>query len=82
MIEHPCGAPTGVMPISKRFALSGSPRGLPRRWSAFTTPVIDRNNRPVFVVSHVKVRRVVFVEIHADDDPEKTADFRHMETLP
>jgi len=28
-------APAGAVSISKRFALSGSPRGLPRRWSAF-----------------------------------------------
>ena len=28
-------APAGAVSISKRFALSGYPRGLPRRWSAF-----------------------------------------------
>ena len=28
-------APAGAASISKRFALSGYPRGLPRRWSAF-----------------------------------------------
>ena len=28
-------APAGAVSISKRFALSDSPRGLPRRWSAF-----------------------------------------------
>ena len=32
----------------------------------------------VFVVADVKVRRVVFIEIHADHDPEKTANFRHV----
>ena len=29
-------APAGAVSISKRFALSGYPRGLPRRWSAFS----------------------------------------------
>ena len=31
----------------------------------------------VFVVSHVKMRRIVFVEIHADHNSEKAADLWH-----
>jgi hypothetical protein len=32
--EHPCGAQAGAVSISNGTAVSGSPRGHPRRWSA------------------------------------------------
>ena len=42
---------------------------------------VERENidhRSVFVVADVEVRRVVFIEIHADHNPEKAANFRHV----
>jgi hypothetical protein len=46
-----------------------------------TIHYVERSNvdhRSVFVVADVEVRWVVFIEIHADHDPEKSANFRHV----
>jgi hypothetical protein len=37
----------------------------------------DRDNRTKVVIPHVKVGRVVFVKIHADNHSEESAYFRH-----
>ena len=38
---------------------------------------LDSDKSAVFVVAHVKVRRIVIVEVHRDHDAEEAGDFWH-----
>ena len=38
----------------------------------------DINDRRMFIVFHMKMRRIVFVKLHENDNPEKTTYFRHV----
>jgi hypothetical protein len=65
----------------QRSPLLDESEGCPRDLPANRRPVVDANNRFVFGVNRVKVRRIVIGEAHIDHDSVELTEPRHDDNL-